>query len=175
MMRCPILAILASLLSIEVAAQDPPRPPADTAEFARLFRAGTLQGPALSMSGVRVRASDGRYLVWRNSIVWLADSAHAFQDSTRFHVEIAPTGGLLVRRSMGGECLTAHPRERFMPLTFGTCADTRLLMFPRPANEGGIRSGFWLLSVLGVVGPGSRGSLLMPTSSTPVWFTLVPK
>ena len=129
----------------------------------------------------RIRSYDGRILVSRgtpsSALAWLADTATARRDtlaSSVFSVSFVGPSALRVANAKG-DCLTLTPNESAIPLAFGSCDREPLWMYPT-ANDAitAGNEGFWILSRLGMVGPGAVSPLLMPRSNLRVWFRIEP-
>lgn len=129
----------------------------------------------------RIRSYDGRVLVSRgtpsSALAWLTDTTSASRDtlaSSVFVVSFIGPSALRVANAKG-ECLTLTPNESAIPLAFGRCDREPLWMYPA-ANDAitAGEEGFWILSRLGMVGPGTVSPLLMPRSNLRVWFRIEP-
>ena len=129
----------------------------------------------------RIKSYDGRILVSRgtpsSALAWLADTSTVRRDtlaSSVFTVSFVGPSALRVANA-NGECLTLTPNESAIPLAFGRCDREPLWMYPA-ANDAITAgdAGFWILSRLGMVGPGAVSPLLMPRSNLRVWFRIEP-
>ena len=180
-MRNLFRSVIPLLLGNSLFAQEPAMPPSALITGRFVIPGGgaeRLNTPSASIRA-RIRSYDGRMLVSRgtpsSALAWLADTTSASRDtlaSSVFTVSFVGPSALRVANAKG-ECLTLTPNESAIPLAFGRCDREPLWMYP--AANGAITSGdagFWILSRLGMVGPGEISPLLMPRSNLRVWFRI---
>ena len=183
-MRIAVCCVSSVLWGSQLAAQAPAMPPHELVSgglpMPGVVSRSSRGTPVLPPRQARIRSNDGRVLITRAGLraplAWLVDTARTLSDSSfsaEFTVSFVAASTILI--SSQGQCLTITPNESTIPLSFGSCESEPLWIYP--AADSAIASGeagFWLISRMGMVGPGVISPLLMPRSNLRVWFRLEP-
>lgn len=120
----------------------------------------------------RLKSSDGRTLVARSggnlAFAWLAVDSTVAMDWSWFEVTLpVATSDPIVIRDWAGRCLGHSDLQASEPLGFGPCDLHALFTYPQASERG-----FWLLSKIGYVGPTKVSQMLVPRSTSDLWFSL---